>query len=420
MNFVERKKHLQITNRRAIASTRGGNDDSNGSISGSNNGNGNGSVRRKQNHGNRSNDEEEDIYKLYERSSMLRQIAVDMLSPIPPHKQRQRKNDSHDPNDDDDHHHQQHHHHHNHHQYPRRKRKLLFLQGNEYLQRNELLEIAASQYELTGLEYCELMKNDGVWGGGPEIVALCNYLKRPIHVYELISIRPSSNHNNNKQQEELNDNPSRRNKKRTDQRKKKRMGSLPSSSSNKPEFRLRRMACFGSPKFDYREPLHILSADCRFPDLKPGQEASNGNHFLAMFPVKKGHVHRATQTSSHHESSTKRLGFKVRSGAAANKKENDNDHHHGRRQNNRQSIWNSKANNHVWKIIRNRMSMIRNNEIRQSRHQTKEGHNSQPESRRCDSQSYGDDRSMAVGDLLKRPYMSLMDHWVKIVASNNS
>eukprot|EP00968_Pinguiococcus_pyrenoidosus_P007673 scaffold520_cov224-Pinguiococcus_pyrenoidosus.AAC.8 len=28
---------------------------------------------------------------------------------------------------------------------------------------------------------------DGKWGGGPEIVALSNALRRPIHVYELLS-----------------------------------------------------------------------------------------------------------------------------------------------------------------------------------------------------------------------------------------
>mmetsp|Transcript_25628 Transcript_25628/g.33454 ORF Transcript_25628/g.33454 Transcript_25628/m.33454 type:complete len:161 (+) Transcript_25628:334-816(+) len=44
------------------------------------------------------------------------------------------------------------------------------------------------------------------------------------------------------------------------------------------------MACFGSPKFDRREPLHILSADSRFPDISPGKQLSSGNHFLAMFP----------------------------------------------------------------------------------------------------------------------------------------
>lgn len=121
------------------------------------------------------------------------------------------------------------------------RNKLLFLQGHEYLRAKELVEAAASQYGLTGERYCQLMRQESYWGGGPEIVALCNVLRRPIHVYEL--------------------------------------------TSHQKEFRLRRMACFGSPKFDRREPLHILSADSRFPDVTPGQQASSGNHFLAIFPV---------------------------------------------------------------------------------------------------------------------------------------
>ena len=87
------------------------------------------------------------------------------------------------------------------------------------------------------------MRQDSYWGGGPEIVALCNVLERPIHVYELCV-------NNNR-------------------------------------FVLRRMACFGSPKFDRRQALHILSADSRFPDLEPGKQLAAGNHFLAMFPEEK-------------------------------------------------------------------------------------------------------------------------------------
>ena len=121
--------------------------------------------------------------------------------------------------------------------------KLLFLQGHEYLRAKDLVEAAASQYGLSGERYCELMRQDSYWGGGPEIVALCNVLRRPIHVYEL--------------------------------------------HSHQKQFMLRRMACFGSPKFDRREPLHILSADSRFPDVTPGKQLDSGNHFLAVFPVSK-------------------------------------------------------------------------------------------------------------------------------------
>lgn len=121
------------------------------------------------------------------------------------------------------------------------RKKLLFLQGHEYLRAQDLVEAAASQYGLSGERYCELMRQSSYWGGGPEIVALCNILRRPIHVYELYSCQK--------------------------------------------QFKLRRMACFGSPKFDRREPLHILSADSRFPDVAPGKQLDSGNHFLAVFPT---------------------------------------------------------------------------------------------------------------------------------------
>lgn len=62
-------------------------------------------------------------------------------------------------------------------------------------------------------------------------------------------------------------------------------GEISSSGYNsKKEFCLRRMACFGSPKYDRKEPLHILSADSRFPDVAPGRQVASGNHFLALFP----------------------------------------------------------------------------------------------------------------------------------------
>ena len=125
------------------------------------------------------------------------------------------------------------------------QRKTLFLQGEEepHVPTKELVEAAAAQYGITAAEYCELMRQDSVWGGGPEICALVNVLQRPIHVYELCAKGNS--------------------------------------------FVLRRMACFGSPKFDRQKALHILSADSRFPDLTPGKQLAAGNHFLAMFPEEK-------------------------------------------------------------------------------------------------------------------------------------
>lgn len=129
-------------------------------------------------------------------------------------------------------------------------RRLLFLQGKESWPARDLLEAAASQFNISGEEYCHLMKQDAYWGGGPEIVALSNFLCRPIHVYKLASEEPATS----------------------------------TSQEEAGRFVLQRMACFGSPKFDRKEPLHILSADSRFPDVSPGRQLPIGNHFLALFP----------------------------------------------------------------------------------------------------------------------------------------
>ncbi|KAL7546150.1 hypothetical protein ACHAWF_009489 [Thalassiosira exigua] len=142
-------------------------------------------------------------------------------------------------------------------------RRRLFLQGDERLEARELLGAAAAQFGIDGDEYCRLMSEEGYWGGGPEIVALCNHLRRPIHVYELIPaeeadlVPPSPDASSE--------------------------GLYGAPTSTK--FALRRMACFGSPRFDRREPLHVLSADSRFPDVDPRRARRVGNHFLALFPA---------------------------------------------------------------------------------------------------------------------------------------
>lgn len=180
-----------------------------------------------------------DLTHLYHHSRYLRKMAVDILSQNP--------------------------------------RRLLFLQGNEYLRARDLVSAAASQYDLSPKEYCDQMRNDSYWGGGPEIVALCNFLKRPIHVYELYS-----NLNEDGQQKDISKGGG------YEMSKRRRRSIMPRyeerQDSPHHQFRLRRMACFGSPKFDKREPLNILSADSRFPDIEPGQQVASGNHFLALFP----------------------------------------------------------------------------------------------------------------------------------------
>lgn len=34
---------------------------------------------------------------------------------------------------------------------------------------------------------CQAMRDDTMWGGGGEVVGLTHVLKRPIHVYDLVS-----------------------------------------------------------------------------------------------------------------------------------------------------------------------------------------------------------------------------------------
>lgn len=142
----------------------------------------------------------------------------------------------------------------------------LFLQGRESLRARELVQAAAQQYQLTADEYCACMLQDSVWAGGPELVSLCNLLQRPIHVYELAVASSSSSTSGGGGTTSP-------------------ASAVGSSSSSGDEcFVLRRMACFGSPKFDHKHPLHILSADSRFPDIQPGHQLGAGNHFLAVFP----------------------------------------------------------------------------------------------------------------------------------------
>jgi OTU-like cysteine protease len=180
----------------------------------------------------------------------------------------------------------------------RQGHRRLVLQGSERLACRELVQAAAAQYGLSSDEYCECMAQDSVWGGGPEIVALCNILQRPIHVYELAVVVVEED----EPQEEEPENYNTKKKRKANSNNAAILASstsrgndllhsvLPSSSSSsssqqQPCFVLRRMACFGSPRFDRKQPLHILSADSRFPDLEPGQQLAAGNHFLAVFPI---------------------------------------------------------------------------------------------------------------------------------------
>lgn len=125
--------------------------------------------------------------------------------------------------------------------------RTLHLEGQQTIVTSELVDAAAEQYGVTAAEYCRSMRKAGVWGGGPEILALVNALERPIHVFE------------------------------------------PIAACNGTQFQLQLCGAFGSPLFDQqgRLPVCIVAADDRFPNCKPTEvkrHGEGGNHFLALLP----------------------------------------------------------------------------------------------------------------------------------------
>jgi hypothetical protein len=206
-----------------------------------------------------------------------------------------------------------------------------YLSGRDKMTCEEMLAAMSEQYDKTPQKYLDDMRKPSEWGGGPEIVALANILRRPIHVYELQDAREGCNNDKSNGggaslAEDGASRPQSRSVSATSttasgdgRRVVVGTGSSSISSGNggsgrggapialtsqsgvalavNKGWKLRRIACFGSPRYDHcHAALHILSADSRFPDVRPGDQLAEGNHFLALFPVdhkpaaKKGKV----------------------------------------------------------------------------------------------------------------------------------
>ena len=105
--------------------------------------------------------------------------------------------------------------------------RTLIIENSEPMESTELLEMIAKKYDMEPSEYCTWILDPRTWGGGPEIVALSNHFKCPIHIYELSTERRSV---------------------------------LPFA---KQCFSLEIKAKFGSNTFDDKTPLHILCCDGR-------------------------------------------------------------------------------------------------------------------------------------------------------------
>ncbi|CAM9597765.1 unnamed protein product, partial [Hapterophycus canaliculatus] len=115
------------------------------------------------------------------------------------------------------------------------------------------------------------MRDDTMWGGGGEVVGLTHVLKRPIHVYELI-FAPC-----------LVGSKIRRCFVFT---LCARMCALvfPACLFLVRRFALRPIGKFGAPLYSAEKPIHVVSTYARFPDLDPGSQSAEGNHYVAVYP----------------------------------------------------------------------------------------------------------------------------------------
>lgn len=103
-----------------------------------------------------------------------------------------------------------------------RTNQSFYVESNETITSTELLAYISDYHNTTAKDYLDKMMKAREWGGGPEIIALCNHFQCPIHVYELST-----------------------------------QGLFPK------EFCLQICAKFGSPIFDDKLPICILHADGR-------------------------------------------------------------------------------------------------------------------------------------------------------------
>jgi len=66
-----------------------------------------------------------------------------------------------------------------------KENQTLVVESGETVDSCGLLEMVADHYNMTADQYCKQMAHPRTWGGGPEIVALSNHFRCPIHVYQL-------------------------------------------------------------------------------------------------------------------------------------------------------------------------------------------------------------------------------------------
>lgn len=138
----------------------------------------------------------------------------------------------------------------------------LTMADSENITTTALLTLASDSYNMSQKAYLTTMSHPRTWGGGPEIVALSNYLKRPICVYQLC---------------------------------------VSSLFGRYSSFEFKLAGRFGAESQGCKSPLYILCADGRFPNVEPGQHKEIGDHFLALFPFCSSDSGRHLRQASHAE-----------------------------------------------------------------------------------------------------------------------
>eukprot|EP00904_Undaria_pinnatifida_P005034 jgi/Undpi1/1660/HiC_scaffold_11.g05050.m1 len=116
----------------------------------------------------------------------------------------------------------------------------IYLQGEQMAARAFVAAQARANGMVDGDEYLKAMRDDTMWGGGGEVVGLTHVLKRPIHVYEL--------------------------------------------QSTGRRFGLKMIGMFGAPRYSDTKAIHVVTTYSSFPDLDPGSQSSEGNHYVALYP----------------------------------------------------------------------------------------------------------------------------------------
>jgi hypothetical protein len=122
------------------------------------------------------------------------------------------------------------------------QRHFTMSQGEEPITASSLVELAAEQYDISSEEYLTSMRDESVWGGGPEIIALASELKRQVVVLE-----PEN---------------------------------IDSVVCSDVHF----LARLGDASNDGNNPIYILCTNQQFPESF-GRGRVDNNHFLAVFPL---------------------------------------------------------------------------------------------------------------------------------------